>query len=147
MTRESITDRAAEFFERHYGHAPASVALSPGRINIIGEHVDYAGGMCLPAAVDRYLAVAAAPASTIRIASELYPGEEIGADVNAIRPTEGWADQCLGTLAELRADGLSVAVELAVVSEIPAGSGLSSSAAIEVASALTFFCRSISANK
>ena len=136
MTRESITDRAAGFFERRFGHAPAAVALSPGRINIIGEHVDYAGGMCLPAAVDRYLAVAAAPAAGIRIVSELYPGEAVSADAAALRPTQGWADPCLGTLAQLRVEGLPVSVELAVVSEIPAGSGLSSSAALCIATAL-----------
>ena len=136
VTRESITDRAAEFFESHFGHSPAAVAVSPGRINIIGEHVDYAGGMCLPAAIDRYLAVAAAPAAGIRIASEQFPGADVVAESAALRPTGAWGDHCLGTLVQLRMLGLPVDLELAIVSDIPPGSGLSSSAATSIATAL-----------
>jgi galactokinase len=136
LTRDSMAARAAEFFETRYGRAPEVVAVSPGRINIIGEHVDYAGGLCLPAAVDRYLAVAAAPAPGFRAASELFPGQDLVADPAALRPTGNWADHCLGVLAQLVADDVSPGAHIAVVSDIPAGSGLSSSAAIGIATAL-----------
>lgn len=135
-THESIASRASEFFAGSYGRHPETVAICPGRINIIGEHVDYAGGMCLPAAVDRYLAVAAAPSTGIRLASELFPGQDVKADPSAIRPRGGWADHCLGVLSQLITEGVAVGLDLAVVSDIPAGSGLSSSAAIGVATAL-----------
>ena len=135
-TRESISDRAAEFFESRFGHSPATVAVSPGRINIIGEHVDYAGGMCLPAAVDRYLAVAAAPARSLRLVSEQFPGPIVSADPSLLRPAGDWADHCLGTLAQLRQDGVGIDLEVAVVSDIPPGAGLSSSAAVSIATAL-----------
>jgi galactokinase len=136
VTRESIASRAADFFERRYGHQPRTVVTCPGRINIIGEHVDYAGGMCLPAAVDRYLAVAAAPAGEIRASSELFPGQDARSSTTDIRPGGGWSDNCLGVLAQLTLEAVPVGMELAVVSDIPPGSGLSSSAAIAVATAL-----------
>ncbi|GAC1332560.1 MAG: galactokinase [Candidatus Dormibacteria bacterium] len=136
MSRASVADRASRLFEHRFGHPPAAVAVAPGRINIIGEHVDYAGGMSLPAAVDRYLAVAAAPGPSIRAVSEAFPGREVSADAAALAPGGGWADHCLGTLDQLRASGLPVALDLAVASEIPPGAGLSSSAAVSIATAL-----------
>jgi len=136
VTRASVAERATQLFQRQFGHAPAEVAVAPGRINIIGEHVDYAGGMSLPAAVDRYLAVAASPALSTRAVSDAYPGQEVAADVAGLTPTGGWADHCLGTLAQVLAMGLPANVELAVASEIPPGAGLSSSAAVSVATAL-----------
>ena len=112
------------------------MAVAPGRINIIGEHTDYAGGLCLPAAVDRYLAVAVSPATEIGLASEQFPGAPVTADPEQLTPRGDWADLPLGVLAELRAEGVPVAVRLSVVSDIPPGSGLSSSAALGVATAL-----------
>src|SRR4030088_2673380 len=108
-----MKESAAALFRETYGAEPASVAVAPGRINIIGEHVDYAGGLCLPAAVDRYLAVAAAPGPGFRAASELFPGQDLVADLAALRPTGGWADHCLGVLSELVAEGVSPDAHLA----------------------------------
>ena len=122
-------------FRETYQAEPVSVAVAPGRINIIGEHTDYAGGLCLPAAVNRYLAVAAGPAETIAVASEGF-GAPLGADAAALRPTGSWADHPLGVLAELARGGVQVSVRLAIASEIPLGAGLSSSAALGVATAL-----------
>ena len=109
--------------------------MAPGRINIIGEHTDYAGGLCLPAAIDRYLAVAAGPADQLQVVSE-GRGDPVRADPDDLRPTGGWADLPLGVLAELARDGVPVWLRLAIASEIPAGAGLSSSAAVGVATAM-----------
>lgn len=109
--------------------------MAPGRINIIGEHTDYAGGLCLPAAIDRYVAVAAGPADQLQVVSE-GRGDPVGADPDDLRPTGGWADLPLGVLAELAGDGVPVRLRLAIASEIPAGAGLSSSAAVGVATAM-----------
>ncbi|MFN2462577.1 MAG: galactokinase [Candidatus Dormibacteria bacterium] len=129
--------RAAELFERSYGRPAAEVAVSPGRINIIGEHIDYAGGTCLPAAVNRYLATAVGPGgSGVRIVSEMFPGDPVVAAIDGLAPTGGWADHVLGTLAQLRDLGIRAAVDVAVVSDIPPGAGLSSSAAVSIATAL-----------
>jgi galactokinase len=136
VARESIASRAAEVFESRYGCPPETVAICPGRINIIGEHVDYAGGTCLPAAVDRYLAVAARRGPRIRVSSDLFPGQDVAVDATEIKPSGGWGDHCLGVLSELLVEAVPVGLDLAVVSDIPAGSGLSSSAAIGVATTL-----------
>lgn len=109
--------------------------MAPGRINIIGEHTDYAGGLCLPAAIDRYLVVAAGLADQLQIVSE-GRGDPVRADPDDLRPTGGWADVPLGVLAELARDGVPVWLRLAIASEIPAGAGLSSSAAVGVATAM-----------
>ncbi|MFN2466345.1 MAG: galactokinase [Candidatus Dormibacteria bacterium] len=134
-TPDAIAVRVSHFFEREFGASPETVAVAPARINIIGEHVDYAGGLCLPAAVDRYLAVAAAPAEDLQFASELFPGHVIQVGSGDLAPSGGWADHCLGVVSQLRAAGIPTGMRLAVVSDIPAGAGLSSSAAIGVATA------------
>jgi galactokinase len=136
ISRDAITGRARDYFTARFGHPPTTVAVSPGRINIIGEHVDYAGGMCLPAAVDRYLAVAVAPSRALEMVSEQYPGDAVRVEPAELRATGGWADHCIGTLAQLAAQGAPVSLQLAVVSDVPPGSGLSSSAAVSVATAL-----------
>ena len=130
-----MKERAAALFQETYGAEPASVAVAPGRINIIGEHTDYAGGLCLPAAVDRYLAVAARPAEAIAVVSQ-GRGAPLDADPKDLRPTGGWVDHPLGVLAELARGGTPVSVRLAIASEIPIGAGLSSSAALGAATAL-----------
>jgi galactokinase len=130
-----LQERAAALFLETYRTEPKSVAVAPGRINIIGEHTDYAGGLCLPAAVDRYLAVAVGPAEAIAVVSH-GRGEPVGADASALRPTGGWVDHPLGVLAELARDGVPVSVRMAIVSEIPTGAGLASSAALGVATAI-----------
>jgi galactokinase len=130
-----LKERAAALFLETYQAEPVSVAVAPGRINIIGEHTDYAGGLCLPAAVNRYLAVAAGPAEAIAVATE-GRGAPVRADASALRPTGSWADHPLGVLAQLARGGVPVSVRLAVASEIPLGAGLSSSAALGVATAL-----------
>jgi galactokinase len=133
--REALKERVAALFRETYQAEPVGVAVAPGRINIIGEHTDYAGGLCLPAAVDRYLAVAAGPAEAIAVVSD-GRGAPVGADASDLRPTGGWVDLPLGVLAELARGGVPVSVRLAIASDIPTGAGLSSSAALGVATAL-----------
>ena len=109
--------------------------MAPGRINIIGEHTDYAGGLCLPAAIDRYVAVAVSPATSLEVASQRHPGV-VAARPTAPVATGGWADTILGVVAEVSAAAPGDGARISVVSDLPEGSGLSSSAAVSVATAI-----------
>lgn len=115
---------------------------APGRVNLIGEHTDYNDGLVLPAAIGRYIRIAAAANGTdrIRLYSTAY-GES--AEFDAADPSAGsvpaWARYPQGVAAKLSARGIRLAgVDALIDGDLPIGSGLSSSAALEVAASLAF---------
>jgi galactokinase len=110
-------------------------AFAPGRVNLIGEHTDYNEGLSLPFAIERGVTVTATAIDGDEIeafARDL--GEEDRFDATAPPPADGWRAFVRGVAAELRADGLPVpAARLEIAGTLEQGSGLSSSAALEVA--------------
>ena len=135
----SAVERARAIFVRDHEHEPTLVVRAPGRVNLIGEHTDYNRGFSLPMALPFDVAIAAVPASGNRI--EAY-SEGFGAASVAIEDdphtTDGWARYLHGTAHLLGADGHKVAGWTGVLTtDIPTGASLSSSAALEVAGALT----------
>jgi len=137
MSETSMTTRdlVADDFTRRYGHAPAGVWSAPGRVNLIGEHTDYNRGLCLPIAVPQRAWLAASPRSDgqLRLTS-LDLGKTVDvalSDVASGRPG-GWAAYQAGVLWAMREAGLPVGgLDAVLSSQVPVGSGLSSSAAIE----------------
>ncbi len=129
----------AQHFEKLFGSHPR-IFRAPGRVNLIGEHTDYNDGFVMPAAVgfSTYVAIAACEDRKLRIHSEEFPGNfEFDLDHLPARRTGAWCDYVLGVAAVLRQHGHKLAgANLLVHGEVPIGAGLSSSAAIEVASAL-----------
>lgn len=126
-----IEERAANAYREKFGEEPELVASAPGRVNLIGEHTDYNGGFVLPCAVDRRVAVALGKGG-----AELY-----SADFDESRPLgekdSSWADYPRGVVWTLGEEGHGVGGFQAVFAgDVPLGSGLSSSAAIEAATAL-----------
>ncbi|HEX5501082.1 MAG TPA: galactokinase [Thermomicrobiales bacterium] len=121
-----------------YGAAPTVLARAPGRINLIGEHTDYNEGFVLPAAIDREVRVSATPRADrrLRLASlDLDPPADL--DLDALRPAGAWHDYPAGVAAMLLRAGYPVrGADLTIASTVPLGGGLSSSAALEVATAL-----------
>jgi galactokinase len=121
-------------------HAEPTIFAAPGRVNIIGEHTDYAEGFVMPAAIDFATLAGISPRSDgkIVIYSENY-GEERTFDAAAL-PAKGskhWSDYPLGVVVILAGEGIKVSgFSLSIWGDVPLGSGLSSSAAIEVATAL-----------
>lgn len=111
------------------------VAFGPGRVNVIGEHTDYNGGLSLPFAIADGVTVTATPREgddVIAVASDL--GEHDRFALRDPAPAGGWRAFVRGVVAELSKDGLPVPpVRLEVTGTIPRGSGLSSSAALESA--------------
>ncbi len=110
-------------------------AFGPGRVNLIGEHTDYNGGLALPFAIDRGVTVEAEPLAGGRIEAHARDLDESDAfDVAEPGRAEGWRAFVRGTVAELRAAGIDVGgARLAIAGDLPQGSGLSSSAALEAA--------------
>ncbi len=120
--------------------AEPQMFVAPGRVNLIGEHTDYAEGFVMPAAINFATLAAISPRSDgkIVIYSENY-GEEKSFDASAL-PNKGgghWSDYPLGVVSILAGEGHRIpGFSLTIWGDVPLGSGLSSSAAIEVATAL-----------
>ena len=135
-----------EDFGKLYGSAEGvRVFRAPGRVNLIGEHTDYNLGFVLPVALDLATYIAAAPSGApsgpgkLRIYSEFRKEmrEWNVADLGALKPARHWTDYPIGVAQELLCAGLAIApANLLIRSTVPEGSGLSSSAALEVSTAL-----------
>jgi len=119
--------------------AESAIFVAPGRVNLIGEHTDYAEGFVMPAAIDFATLAAISPRNDGKIAlySENY-GEERHFDISAVATaTRHWTDYPLGVVSILAGEGHTIpAFSLSLWGDVPLGSGLSSSAALEVATAL-----------
>ena len=122
-----------------FDESPAVCARAPGRVNIIGEHTDYNDGFVLPMAIDRSVWVACGPGTgeSIRCHSNLYGFAEINLTDIDKHTGDGWTVYIAGVIAGIRNHGITVpSLNLYIDSTIPVGKGLSSSAALEVATAL-----------
>lgn len=133
-----------EKFRAAYGRRPEIVARAPGRIEFIGNHTDYNGGIVLGAAIDRgvWVALARREDRQRRFASD-QRGEVVTTSADRLEKLAGagtWANYPLGVLAALPEFGLRApgGFDYFAVADLPPGAGLSSSAAIELSSALAF---------
>ncbi len=133
-----------EKFQTIFGRAPEILARAPGRIEFIGNHTDYNGGSVLGAAIDRgvWVALARRDDGQRRLASDRR-GQIITVPAARILKLSGakrWANYPLGVLAAFPSFGLRepAGFDYLAMSDLPAGAGLSSSAAIELSSALAF---------
>jgi len=133
------TSATARGFAAAYGRDPEGVWSAPGRVNLIGEHTDYNAGLVLPFAISERTVVAAGrrPDDVITVSSTLYPGT-VRAHLAGIAPgtITGWGAYPLGVawaLSKLRDLPGPGGTDLFIDSDVPAGGGVSSSAALEMA--------------
>ncbi len=142
MTLTELSNQTAALFTEVYGQPPRWIAAAPGRVNVIGEHTDYNDGFVLPMAIERYTVIAAAPAkkaghATLR--SSEKDGKALAIDLGQpLKPfAKGtWANYPAGVIAGFLARGVTFpGFDALVHSTVPLGGGLSSSAALEVATA------------
>jgi galactokinase len=119
-------------FLETFGEEPDLVAAAPGRVNLIGEHIDYSDGFVLPFAIKDRTLVAARKRndSTVRIASAQRRNKIVTVDINQVKPgLKGeWERYALGVLWAM---GIKEGVDLLIDGNVPLGAGLSSSAALE----------------
>ena len=133
--------KLADAFAALTGQPPAGIWSAPGRVNLIGEHTDYNDGFVLPLALPARTAAAAARRDDGRLTvrSLQWPGELADVAVADLRPGHpgGWAGYVAGVVWALRASGHQLGgLDIVIDGAVPAGSGLSSSAALECATAL-----------
>ncbi|HOX43820.1 MAG TPA: galactokinase [Myxococcota bacterium] len=136
-------DRVDPITRRHlaeFGRWPELVVAAPGRVNLIGEHTDYHEGHVLPMAIERVVRAAASrrPDRVLGLCSVDYGSRlEVPLDRLARDPAHPWADYPRGVVRVMSQAGHALGgLELTLEGDVPQGSGLSSSAALEVASAL-----------
>ncbi|MFE1793024.1 galactokinase [Streptomyces sp. NPDC059525] len=130
-------------FERVHGHAPEGLWAAPGRVNLIGEHTDYSDGFALPMALPQTAVLAARRRTDglLRLHSAQGDGRVTELRVAELAPgvVPGWARYPAGVVWALRERGLPVGgADLHVDSTVPAGAGLSSSAALECVVAVAY---------
>lgn len=130
-----LIQNTTAFFEKSFGSAPQKIVLSPGRINIIGEHIDYNDGYVLPAAIDKVICFAFEKNETKKskiIAIDLNEEFEIDLTQEIKLSDVVWTNYIRGVIKQLQENGFSFeGFNCVFSSNIPVGSGLSSSAALE----------------
>jgi len=138
-----LLNRSLAAFDAAFGGRPDLVGRGPGRVNLIGEHTDYNEGFALPFAIDRVTlaAVRLRPDRRIRLVTD-FVGGVVETDLGALAGASGlgWAAYPVGVAWALEDQGLDLSgvhgFDVALVSDVPVGAGLSSSAAIESAVAV-----------
>jgi len=130
-----LIQSTTDFFKKTFGNSPQKIVLSPGRINIIGEHIDYNDGFVLPAAIDKVICFAFektnSETSTI-VAIDLNESFEINVENPVTLHEVIWTNYFRGVVQQIQNKGLIIGNFNCVFSStIPVGSGLSSSAALE----------------
>src|SRR5512132_1467956 len=133
-----IIDLITNVFREKFGTAPTHIARAPGRVNLLGEHVDYNDGFVLPAAIDRATYVAFSPADsdqTQLVATDFEQRASFSPQTLPLKtqtdgsPLPEWALYPAGVMWALREDGRETrSLQAVYASDVPRGSGLSSSA-------------------
>jgi len=135
----SVVEQAKSGFAERFGGSPEAVVAAPGRVNLIGEHTDYNGGYVFPAAIDRFVVVAGrrtqGPSRLVSLEPSAGEAEPFLAADLYRREVRGWAAYAAGVAWVLQQEGFEDVpdVEAVVASNVPMGSGVSSSAALELA--------------
>src|ERR1035437_3839352 len=141
MNLKELTAHVVAEFQKQYGRPPRWIVAAPGRVNVIGEHTDYNDGFVLPMAIERYAVMAADSQSSSSSNISIYDTQfkesatiDVSAPVTKGQPK--WSNYIRGVLAGFQNRGQKIpALDVAFMSTVPLGGGLSRSAALEVCTA------------
>lgn len=130
-----------EEFRKYYGAEPTQFFFAPARVNLIGEHIDYNGGLVMPAALQNgtYLAIRTIDEPMLKFRSLNFPDENLTISVksNYTKEADKWTNYPIGVLDAFAKEGYTTSgIEFLFFGNIPNGAGLSSSASIEMVTAL-----------
>jgi galactokinase len=136
----NLSEQISEAFIRYFGEEPALTVRAPGRVNLIGEHTDYNDGFVLPMAIDRAIWIAVRPRRDRSVrAHSLDFDSDVFFSLDDLNKDRGWAEYLKGVAYILQADGCRLSGwDGVIMGDVPRGSGLSSSAAVELAAARVF---------
>jgi galactokinase len=127
----------SEAFRAHFGHEPEVKAQAPGRVNLIGEHIDYSNGFVLPFAIEAVTTVAISQRDDhlVRLVSAQQSNLEVSISQSDIaqKKGQGWAKYVLGVIWSL---DIKSGLDIYIDGQVPLGAGLSSSAALECSTAV-----------
>lgn len=143
MINQALIQRIESRFKARFGSLPDHIARAPGRVNLLGEHVDYNQGLVIPAAIDRaaYVAFSAAPGSETTILADDFNEEVTVTDTSVKKKVQAngftlpeWSLYPAGVMSRLAEYGIyPVPIQAVFASDVPRGAGLSSSASIQAA--------------
>jgi len=128
--------RVIEAFRRTYGAKPEFLVRAPGRVNLIGEHIDYNGGHVLPMAIDFgiWIALRPRPDDQVHVMSLDFEDSDVFILSDLEKGEPGWIEYLKGVAWALQASGRRLCGwEGTIAGNVPIGAGLSSSAALEIA--------------
>jgi galactokinase len=133
-----LVAEAAAALLQHFGTGPSVTAAAPGRVNLIGEHIDYCDGLVLPFAIERYIVIAARgnDSRQARITTPRHPQVVIPLDAPVEPSDPPWTNYLRGVIRGFQDRGHTIpGFDAFITSSVPTGAGLSSSAALECATA------------
>ncbi len=136
---ENIEANLVSFFIDNFGNAPEIIIKSPGRVNLIGDHTDYNFGFAMPMAIDRhtFVAIGKRHDGIVCGVSNSFLGQDLKIDIESEivpHPNAGhWTNYAKGVIQEIKTKySLKTGFNFAIISNLPQGAGLSSSASFEV---------------
>jgi galactokinase len=135
---DAIAEQSSALFTKCFGHAPRWLAAAPGRVNLIGEHTDYNDGFVLPMAIDRYTVFAADRNDKRHVtlhSATSGDSADFSLRTKLQRGEPAWSNYVRGVIAGFQKLGSVPGFDAVIDSSVPLGGGVSSSAALEVASA------------
>jgi galactokinase len=140
MNLKELAAHIGAEFQKKYGRPANWIVVAPGRVNVIGEHTDYNDGFVLPMAIERYAvmaaATAAAPGNISIYDMQFKDGATIDISAPVTKCQPKWSNYIRGVIAGFQRRGQQIpALDVAMISTVPLGGGLSSSAALEVCTA------------